>query len=173
MGYPTTGALKTPHAVGEGNETTSPISLTSIESWTMTATCPATEDLETPGTPEPSTADMTARVGSRFVKAMLVYIQASEIKTIVSECWRMLGAAYRGEVRREESISRLMVCGFWVVIRGRPSLELFKQAATTVMTGFRPLPVAEEDLNAALDDEWSHVVLENEHLEAWRWTLHL
>lgn len=173
MGYPTAGALKTPHAVGEGNETTCPISPTSIESWTMTATCPATEDLETPGTPEPSTADMTARVGSRFVKAMLVFIQASEIKTIVSECWRMLGAAYRGEVRREESISCLMVCGFWVVIRGRPSLELFKQAATTVMTGFRPLPVAEEDLNAALDDERSHVVLENEHLEAWRWTLHL
>lgn len=176
MVYPTAGAIKTPHAVGEGNETTCPISPTSIESWTMTATCPATEDPETSGTEdmaEGSRADMTARVGSRFVKAMLVFIQASEIKTIVSECWKVLGAAHRGEIRREESIQRLTVCGVWVVIRGRPALEHFKQAATTVMTGFRPLPVAEDDLeDAAVDDEAGHVVFDNAHLDGWTWTLH-
>lgn len=176
MVYPTAGALKTPHAVGEGNETTCPISPTSIESWTMTATCPATEDIETYGTEdmaERSTADMTARVGSRFVKAMLVFIQASEIKTIVSECWKVLGAAHRGEIRREEYIQRLTVCGVWVVIRGRPALELFKQAATTAMTGFQPPPVAEDDLeDGAVDDGAGHVVFDNAHLDGWTWTLH-
>lgn len=49
MGYPTAGALKTPHAVGEGNETTCPISPTSIESWTMTATCLQPRTLRLPG----------------------------------------------------------------------------------------------------------------------------
>lgn len=166
MVYPTAGVLETPHAVDEGNETTCPISTTSIESWTMTATCPATEDLETPGSLARPTADMAASVGSRFVDAMWsVLIQGSEIQVMVSECWRALKAAHRREVGGGESFTHLTMCGYWVMVRGGQALEFLKGIGTTVSAVFLR-PVAEDD--AAGDDGLGQDVLEKAHLEAWR-----